>query len=416
MQISMPIKGFICLLLLSTLTKPALGYEALPEYQVLQNRNLTTRPSSLNIDSEYQSDLLTYYYPFSWYGTWLSQSKVLQLSSGSISSKRFAVDNRLKLTTSLSDNFLFSFYYLDLSHLEKQDEAHIVDFEYRLSSKFSIAIYGESETFKSENSLGGALIWIDKNQGLHRLFYTAPDFDYNKRNEHSDSYKKLPKSIGYVYRWVQESEYYEATARFDLESERLFPSEDSRQISKGHYFAAKSRTRINLEDYLHAQLTISNASLKEYSVSQNSPDSFSKLNYFKNEYWLQWERTRPLQGQNGNFLLGLLVADRIWQTERGHVRHQNYLPHAWWLWSHNKGKYSVEWGLGWESTLFKSRGPQALRNHHDTRSEQYEHRANASYQIDFPTGNLRLLFTFDVDKFGTEETWEGGAAQLTVHY
>ena len=66
--------------------------------------------------------------------------------------------------------------------------------------------------------------------------------------------------------------------------------------------------------------------------------------------------------------------------------------------------------LGYDATVFQESNTAG-------RDTDIEHRLNVKSTMRFKkAGELALLFTFDADRFGSEETWEGGAGQFRVEF
>lgn len=405
----------IFLVLTFLFTNVVFAIESLPEYQVLQTRNRSTQPRSVLIDSEYQSDLLTYMYPFSWYVDWLNQEQILQLSSGSISRKRFAIENRLKLQVPLSEKVKFSFYYFDQSHIEIEEQGHIIDLETRISKKLSASIFGETQTYKSENAFGLALNIYSKENNRHRIYTISPNFDYNKRNEESDYYAQKPHVFGYHFRKIIGENFLEIILKKNLSSKHIDPTSSIQQSTMGETLGIKSRSLLS-SSFLHLDISQTIDQVEEVPF-QSSNVLPSKLSNKKREIWIQLEKPIDAFGVNSRILFGIQGTERTNTTLENSISQIHILPHGWWYWKTSNSKSaSQEWGLGGDITYYAVKGPTQFRSASDTKNNDLEYRANVSYLLGFETGQLRFLFTFDLDRFGQADTWEGGAAQLSLFF
>ena len=103
---------FFCLLLFSLFINYSWAYEVFPEYRTLQADEVNELQAADKIDSEYQSDVLTFQKPFAWEYLWLKNNRAFDFSIGSLSGKRFAVENRLKIFAELGDWGRVSVYLL----------------------------------------------------------------------------------------------------------------------------------------------------------------------------------------------------------------------------------------------------------------------------------------------------------------
>ena len=291
----------------------------------------------------------------------------------------------------------FQFIYFDQSHLEEQASAHMVELSFWANKQWGLAVYGDSSTFKSEDDMGAALLYRPSLNSTHRLLYTATDFSRNQRNENKDKFAEQPASFGWVSRWwnTEKSEYLELALRADKKSHWEFPSTGVEHFYDKRYVGFKGRKAFANNRYFNGQ----------FSLTRRNEVLSESVEFLKGEYQLQYE---GLPWRKGNVLLGLQYVDRIWRQTTGEVRQKNLLPHLWW-----RGQ---AWSFGYESTIYSAKGPSALRTELDKDNFTSEHRLNVSYLFNFESSHLRWLFTFDLDRFGTGETWEGGSGQFITYF
>lgn len=257
-----------------------------------------------------------------------------------------------------------------------------------------MAVYGEVSTQKSEDDVGFALIYKPLEYWENRLFYTATDFSRNQRNELSDRFQKTCEF------WIcltldKTQEFFEWAIRSDKQSQWFFPDQNKLHIYTKNYLGFKSRNKVFDHKYLNFQL----------SLTERYEEIVENVEFLKGEYQFQLEGWSFWQGQ---WLFGIQYVDRIWRQNMGEVRHKNLLPHLWWK--------KMNWQLGYETTLFSAKGPSGLRSGLDTKSFKSEHRLNIGYEYKFDKASWRWLFTFDVDRLGSSESWEGGSAQLITWF
>ena len=110
---------------------------------------------------------------------------------------------------------------------------------------------------------------------------------------------------------------------------------------------------------------------------------------------------------------GLRLIGVLWQTNgRDQIEQNTGLPFIEYQWSvgpkRRDDKLRVEYEQAWHRNEDFDR---AVFN--DAQEQTLDHRANVTYDFMWPIKKARisLTFTFDLDRFGTGETWEGGAGQ-----
>ncbi len=382
----------------------------LPEYQHLTQSEQNELNSPRLIDSEYQSDKLSYELPLNWHYDWLSQDKIFQYSAGSLGPTRFLTRGRGRLREQLSRHFYFQLSYLDYGDFEWDRRALVFEFAYQVQPWLSLSVYGQPSTLKKEDDVGVALEWRSKTQHRVRLFYTAVDFSHNKRNEQTDRYKEKPTSAGLVWRWFSknpEREFLEASFRKDSETSRVDPDLPQIYSYSGTFLDIKQGLLVSDNfDYLQWHLQAS----KSFEGDTLNTD-------FGVERWDTRRLRLLVQVQNDNQFVSLYGIKNVhlhWQSAQGHVLHNSTLPFFWipFYRSQSEG-VDHQWLAGLEATWHRGRGPRSLRGLNDF-DNRVESRLNGRYQLNISNkASLTVLLSLDLDSLDTAP-WEGGNMQYTM--
>lgn len=399
------------------------GFEVFPEYQSLTFEQANDFSGLSSMDSEYQSDVLAFSQPLRWQRIFNQRSNVFDTTTGSISSDRFLFESRLKLEQDALQNTKFKIIYFQQGDYEYRSRHLIFEIEHLLFNGLSLSLYGEPETDKDEDDIGLASTFHWSDSHHLRLFYTATNFSKNNRNEQSDRYRVMPKSYGFKW-WKGHSDlqraYYELNVRHDQHSIWEFP-DDVYQLKYQKWYSDFFYDQpIDYEHRLMIRLS--------YEVSDQSKEYLDPLRVNGNTIaekekvglLMQYQLPSPIQNHRGDdILLGLNMTDRRWHINSQQIRQTTILPHINYYWNmggDSQPRYHPRylWWIGIEVSFYNGSGPDLLRASTD-KDRAIEGRSNIGYRIDFnEKTTFDLLFTFDLDRFGSGETWEGGGASLQM--
>ncbi len=386
------------------------GWAVVPEYEHLSEDEKTevNRPSL--IGSEYESDRLTYQFLLPWTESWLSNNNVFQYTAGSLGPTRFFTQGRLRMRKQLNEWFDFQLTYVDVGSLKQSRRSLIFEFYLKPTSWWHLSLYGEPSTLKKQDDMGLASTILFSDQSNLRLYYTWVDFSHNKRNEGSDRYTKQPASLGAIWRWFDSGSFIQASVRKDLQTQQVF--ENGRVYNySGFQLQWQSRHQMdsNGDQYLQTEFNVLQSSEEDTEKVINSEGAWSNqtldglVQIQRPHSWLR--------------LYGLRALYSHWDSLQGGVIHNDLLPHFWvnpWGFTSLESLHHLD--FGYEMTWHRAQGPKVFRSTLD-RDNGLEHRMNWRYRIvTDQTTHFNLLLTFDLDKFGSGETWEGGSIQFATQF
>lgn len=411
------------------------AFEFDPEYRSIVTSRGFQMINPAQLDSEYQSDLVTYS---------LQPHALLQIargrmvrdqghvagsflvSAGSLSATQFDQKLRAEVQSQLSETFHFRFLRFEDGNYEESSNHSIIELSGSLVKgtwgELSVGAYGELSRQKKEDDLGIALVHRygfgsggDQPTALGvietRFFFNQIDFTRSERNDEGDRFEE--GAAPYV--WGAVSRYLGDGGRSSLEV--FFRSETPlrwRDPAVGQTFGY--RYTVAGGTWIRATTQDPNDRVTEMIRFQYD-EKMTSLTQFSDGSVRSVDRKRwALEARKGFewrdgwvFEPGAMLILREWSNElQSRAFHQNVAPY---FWLHHRS--GVE--LGYESTVFQSLGDSRLQSP-TLREEAIESRLNTRYRIRFKErGDLVLALTWDVDR-AEGGLFEGGQGQFVFRF
>lgn len=408
-----------------------------PEYESMSESEPGSLDSAKKVDSEYQSDALTYA-PSTWSDSfWLAREQAFELSNGSLSSHHFFDYHRLKLRKRILSGVDFKFVYLRQRDFEIDRVNAILELEARIAPRFFLALYGEPAFFKRQDDVGVAAIYRPRAGCEARAFYTWVDVTRRQLNDRVDNFieGEEPASYGAVVRCLSAegkqalgtggrvdfrelllAERWQLALRREPGVRWRFPNpgEDWRFERGLAQFEAISRLTDDAAFFVRAQWD------QKWEAREALPGSTGVVNESLDKRRLQTLVGANWAPQNAlwAYQLGFAWVDRRWDgASNGMVFHRNWVPHAWvFIPTVQRPWGSDRTDIGYESTFFRGEGDSSSRAE-GAYNWAVEHRLNLRYEWALEEGAaLSLLASFDLDKIHTGGRFEGGNAQFRISF
>jgi hypothetical protein len=351
-------------------------------------------------DAEASSDFITYQHPIAWENKWLRSQKTFDLSVGSISSKQFLNYQRLKINQAFTDKLEFRFLYLVEGDFEQDRRQMPLELKYNLNSKIAVSLFGSPALNKSEDDLGLSLYFTPTEEWEYRASLVWADYDRNKRNLNTEEWSEAPMgatlSVQYLSKETTD-DFFKAEAHWERPSQKNNLGQVTEDLAYESLTITGWRTLTNGRG-------LGGRALYDRSFASNSTANRSRkrsLNQIEYAFIMGPHVVRP----------GLNFFYRENRSGTDQVITKEILPTVWMQFL-PKGR---SWGvgtpsLGYDATVFQEK-------HQASSDRNLEHRLNLKYDMRFnKSGELALLFTFDLDRFGSGETWEGGAGQFRLDF
>lgn len=348
------------------------------------------------INSEYYSDILAFRLSFQNHFNFVDADNAYDISVGSISSKRFAINQRLKLKHSITDGLNLHVSFFEIEDFEISRSHLMFGLGYDISKSLEIVINTAFFSEKSENDLGLAINFKPSLNNNLRFFINLPDFAFNERIETDAQNLKDTFNLGIIGNYKSEDgyqlEYYISN---NSKLERLF-----KDIDEIYQF---SELRYGLRSVLQTSQLTYNILLEAFNGTEGQ-----YLRTSQKEVWNRKGLKTLIQIQLDQWTAGVESNWRTWELNSQVVRHTNIMPHMWYRQNLNSVLSSIDMGL--EFSIHKGTGPLALRESSDS-----NHDVNGRFNLrpNFKISEksfLNILLSLDLD----DGSWEGGGGQFQV--
>lgn len=439
----------ICFVFMLVAMTPCRAFDVFPEFRSLTEAESSRLDDTLLIDSEYQSDVVTYLNPLAWDTDFYRSPSAFDFTLGSLSGQLFLQYSRLKIERRLLTDLLFRFNYFEQRDHDTDQRATILELIKRLNKTFSLSLYGEPSYYKRENDFGVAALVYPSARHEIRIFHTWVDLTRAEHNDRPDSFVtgNEPRSMGIVGRCTgclgfsreqgqtetgletttisrHDEDWLQYFVRIETPTRWLFPL-DSYEYQYEFYSGGIS-TRLapptSHDLFINMRFEVSRKIERFLPNSDTSTVNNSGLERQLIESLVSVELPPfSLFGASAVFEPGLGWFHRRWIAVDGAMLEQrNLLPLAWLKF---KGRESSDGRsdqihLGYEATFFSSEGDERLRAS-GSRNWVVEHRGNLRYEIPFEDNALvSLALTADLDAlFGHGGGFfEGGNGQFRVFF
>lgn len=408
------------------------AFEFDPEYQSFATQSGFVVIDPKQIDSEYESDILTYSL------SPLTQAQLMRqrfvsgsstrgsalISAGSLSATQFDQKLRAEIQSPLNPALRFKFLRTEHQNYEENSSHSIFELEGRIlelspDDGIFFSAYGEVTRQKREDDVGFAIVRRklhptsgDGDGEIHhgsetRAFITFADFTRSGRNDAGDRFNsdKEPVVLGFTHRRSSATSFSEIFYRRETAFEWNDPA-----IGKTFHYARSVLGFLWLRPSSNSPKE--GLSLRgqwdrtETGLQTTSTNVFDLIH--RSRLRLEARRTRTL---TKSLMLesGFMWTSREWIDENGSVLfHENAVPFLWV--QHDSG-----FDLGAEVTVFGRYGDASMGSP-TTRTSAIESRLNARYRISFSEqAELLLALTLDVDR-AEGGAFEGGHSQFKMTF
>lgn len=392
------------------------AFDILPEYQGLSEADLLKFETPLEVDSEYQTIMNAYTYSAEWEREWSESRRALDLSVGSLSNSRFFQYNRLKIEVPLTDGLNFHFHGFQQRDREVDQTRHILELSQKLTSQFRINAYGEPSTFKRENDIGFALLWLPVQNWQNRFYYTFHDLTRADHNDKPDKFVggQSPNSVGWSLSGLSGPVWLHAGFRYDQPVKWLRPQESRLfRYSKTLIYAdgiLRLSDRLRLSTRLQFDETLK-AQDRDTAASALTPESWRLSRQFARFSLIEGNPEDPW-----GLEASLMHAQRRWKALAGEMSHFNELASAALnIRGTRRGDAFDHYRVEYEVGFFRRFGDMNLAP--TQKDSPAEHRLQTAYEFTFNNrARLKLALNFDADQWTPAPTFEGGQGQFRTEF
>lgn len=406
------------------LCREALAFDLYPEFHALTESDHDHIENAKLIDSEYQSDYVTFLPPLAWERDFFLTPVALDYSLGSLSFTHFMQRTRARLSKELLPGDLsFRFtYFSERDH--ETDQTHAV-FELikPLTSRLALSAYGEPSYHKRENDFGLAVLLFPGPKHEVRLFHTWVDLTRALHNDRPDYFVEgsEPRSLGVVGRCgscLGEESWLEYFMRWQTPTEWRFPTKNA------EYDYASETIGLAFHQTHGTPIAGTNFRFEASRSNEgNAPLNSSSTVVRQRMDHRRFESLANVEISSEQFTYepGFGWFTRSWRDENGRTLvHENAMP---FIWLRRKGPERLpglfdEISVGYELTFFHAHGDFKLAAE-ELKAFAVEHRANFRYEFALKDGaTFGLLVSADIDALvrGSGGLFEGGHGWLKVSF
>lgn len=376
-------------------------------YSLFNQQEFATINRPELVDGEYYSDQLAFRHSLINDYNFLTSKNAFDLYVGSISSKQFTSEKRLKLAQDISPHIQFDLVYIEKENFELARQQFLTGLTFKLSQVISLSTYAGLFYDKDKNDIGAALNFKINSIHTIRFFINQADFDFNARNAVKAEDKKSSTNYGVVGTVLTEDfEFLQYYAFKNTPLVRDFLDEEIRYNFEETRVGLRGRKQLSTKnDFLNFDVEFFQRSEGQFAITTPDPTNDQNWDVLGYRVLGQWQRDVIIVGLEHNY--------RKWESQDGGgvVRHNNWMPHIWygWRWpSHTYFPSGLDLGL--EGSFHLASGEQNLRSKTDE-DEAFNGRFNLRTYFDFSkTAKLNLLLSLDLDDL----SWEGGGGQFQI--
>ncbi len=382
----------------------ASAFDSVPEYRtVIKDRSVQyvlDRSSA-----EYSSDYLNYQLPAAAEREWLLGKNQYQFSVGSLSSKEFLVEQRLRIQSALAGPLDFQLTWFDESDWDENQQDFFWELGLKSGRHWRWLSFGNIDSNKAENDIGvGGEYHFDSLKKL-RFAVLFPDFQRNIRSQDDTEWTSRPVvwSVVGSSASTDTRDFYQYYLRYEPRSVLHNKAQQTYSGLEKYTLGLNGTHDAAWQYRLHIDLK------REVQETQ-----VLKTVYYSSRYMTTLDYTWKLE--NLELRPGVFVLYRRWDKNSQYATVTDYTPSFWVSFPvHSRSDWSTQHQVGWDMVIHQLDNPSVIAE--DRSDEALESRLNYRYEIGFnERGSLGFIFSMDLDEFGSPQTWEGGAAQLRLFF
>lgn len=342
-----------------------------------------------DINGEYDSDFLAYQKTLEWNYEYLKSASAFDTTVGSLSSKEFLFDQRLKLEKLLTDKLFFNLEWLQSRDFDQDFNAFGYEVGYLFFPKIAISVIGSPSFYKSEDDVG-AKVSILSDESTSEFAVIQYDFQKNQRDLTSERWAKgkEPWALYYKTTWLPKNkqEYTVFGVMNQFHSRR----EDTTKNT----FTEVSAWRVYFQHWQKDQFGA------QLQWEQNFRSSETDDSLTRKRLWAQLDKDFYFRAYK--VTPGFNIFHRDYNVGSERTVKTTWLPTVWLTLKEKQyEQLSSQWSIGMDAAF-------AARN---------DQRLNLKNTLKFH-GNAELnwMLTFDVDRLISNEFWEGGNMQFRTTF
>jgi hypothetical protein len=382
-----------------------LSFAFMESYYLFGSDEFQTLNGPKKIDGEYYSDLLAFRLTSSLNNDFVKATQAYDIYVGSINSKQFAIQQRLKIQQSIGKKLNFELGYIEKENFEEGRQQLFSGLNYDLFEKFNFGFRTSLFSQKDQNDFGVYTDVLFSESHKIKFFLNFTDFGFNKRNELNAKDLKSPLQYGILGQIIKDQNLYLEYYLFqNSQVDRQFTDTDLVYTFEDIRLGLRGQKKVNT-NYLNFDLELFKG--KEGLTNISVPDPLVDEFYDRSggRILFQVQTLKWIYGIEGNIRSWTNFEDQV-------VKHLNFMPHIWYK-VLSPSKYLLipkDFDLGLETSVHKAEGLKSLRAKTDENNDlNSRFNVRLNYNLS-ENAKLNFLLSADLDEF----SWEGGGGQFQI--
>lgn len=379
------------------------------EYRSISKDERDLKNQWKKIDSEYTQDILSSFFSENEEKIWRSNRLVFMQSAASISSKQFALDQRIKIETDLLDNLEFKVLLFKQGDYEQDQDHSVFEFKYKSTHNIDYSFYSELAHLKKENDFGFAVTLHPNIDHQIRFFHSWIDAERNLRNEDPDRFNSMPAVYGFKGQINRDGLEAEYGALIEPELRWGFSTTNTEYIY--HRYMANLFLNIPFrENFLSLRVQWDSKLDLERTLYTENPTSRTEAKRLQTLVRHSWINEEGLQ-----YSVGLMLVRRSWEFLDHDMVMFDGIPHFGIMWPKHKQVNNHRWGFEYGGTIH-SQTTDWNQTFNETKVVS-QNRLDAIWEWTFnPKAFITFRFGFDLEDFGTKESWQSGDGRFVMYF
>lgn len=380
------------------------------EYRSSSEQERQLKNQWRKVDSEYTQDILASFFSDKEEKLWRSNRVIFMQSAASISSKQFALDQRIKLETDLLDNLEFKILHFKQGDYEQDQEHSVFEFTYKSSHTIDYSFYSELLHLKKENDFGVAVTFHPNIDHQIRIFHSWMDAERNLRNEDTDRFSSMPSVYGFKGQISRDKLELEYGAIVEPEFRWAFPTTNTEYIY--HRYMASLFLNIPFrENFLSVRMQWDSKLDLERQLYTENPTTrveAKRLQTLVRHSWVS-------EDSGIEYNAGIMLVRRSWEFMDHELVMLDGIPHFGAMWPKHKQVNNHRWGFEYGGTIH-SQNTDWNQSYNETKVLT-QNRLDAIWEWTFnPKAFITFRFGFDLEDFGTKESWQSGDGRFIMFF
>ena len=380
------------------------------EYRSISEQEKQLKNQWRKIDSEYTQDILASFFSEKEEKLWRTNRVIFMQSAASISSKQFALDQRIKLEAELLDNLQFKILHFKQGDYEQDQEHSVFEFKYKSNHTIDYSFYSELLHLKKENDFGVAVTFHPNTDHQIRIFHSWVDAERSLRNEDTDRFNSMPSVYGVKGQINWEKFEAEYGALIEPEFRWAYPATNTEYIY--HRYMANIFLSIPFrENFLSVRMQWESKLDSERLLQTESPTTRIEAKRFQALVRHSW-----ISEDSGlEYNAGLMLVRRSWEFMDHDMVMTDAVPHFGAMWPKHKQINNHRWGFEYGGTIH-SQTTDWAQTFNETRVLT-QNRLDAIWEWTFNHKTfITFRFGFDLEDFGTKESWQSGDGRFVMFF